>query len=135
MRALPHLGFDGRCAEAFRFYESVFGGRLELTTHGESPLADRLPPGLRDRILHASLTSGDLCVVGSDLPPDWHDVPQGVSVSVQLADVAEAERIFASLSESGAVEMPLCPTPWAARFGMATDRFGIPWMVSCTTPA
>jgi PhnB protein len=26
--------------------------------------------------------------------------------------------------------MPLQETFWAARFGMLTDRFGIPWMVN-----
>ena len=27
--------------------------------------------------------------------------------------------------------MPLGPTFWAARFGMFTDQFGVPWMINC----
>jgi len=27
--------------------------------------------------------------------------------------------------------MPLQKTFWASRFGMLTDRFGIPWMINC----
>ncbi len=31
--------------------------------------------------------------------------------------------------------MPLQQTFWAARFGMVTDRFGIPWMINCERDA
>lgn len=44
---------------------------------------------------------------------------------------AEAERIFKELSQGGSVEMKMEETFFAHRFGMATDRFGIPWMVIC----
>lgn len=27
--------------------------------------------------------------------------------------------------------MPIAKTFWAERFGMTTDRFGIPWMINC----
>lgn len=27
--------------------------------------------------------------------------------------------------------MPIGPTFWAERFGMFTDKFGVPWMVNC----
>jgi PhnB protein len=49
--------------------------------------------------------------------------------------VPEAERIFQALSEKGNVVMPLQQTFWAARFGMAVDRFGIPWMINCEQTA
>jgi PhnB protein len=32
------------------------------------------------------------------------------------------------------VTMPFQETFWAKRFGMCTDRFGIPWMVNCAKP-
>jgi PhnB protein len=31
--------------------------------------------------------------------------------------------------------MPIAKTFWAERFGMLTDRFGIPWMVNCEAKA
>jgi PhnB protein len=31
--------------------------------------------------------------------------------------------------------MPIGPTFWSARFGMLTDRFGIPWMINCAQAA
>jgi PhnB protein len=69
--------------------------------------------------------------MGSDAPPRRYDEPRGFSVSLQVKDPAEAERIFRALTEKGSVRMPLGKTFWAQRFGMLVDRFGIPWMVNC----
>jgi PhnB protein len=52
-------------------------------------------------------------------------------VLLTVAEPAEAERVFAALATLGSTTMPLAPTFWAQRFGMCTDRFGIPWMVNC----
>ena len=54
---------------------------------------------------------------------------------LSLEDPQEAERIFASLADGGWTQMPLQESFWAVRFGMVTDRFGIPWMVNCGKPA
>jgi PhnB protein len=43
--------------------------------------------------------------------------------------VADADRIFKAFSEGGKVDMPLDKTFFAAKFGMLTDRFNIPWMI------
>jgi len=81
--------------------------------------------------MHARLQVGDALLMASDAPPGRFTPAQGISVSLQLTDPAEAERIFHGLAEGGEVTMPIEPTFWALRFGMVTDRFGIPWMVNC----
>jgi PhnB protein len=68
---------------------------------------------------------------GGDAPPDRYEEPRGFSVTIQLEDPAEAERIFNALAENGTVQMPIQQTFWASRFGMCVDRFGTPWMVNC----
>ena len=70
-------------------------------------------------------------LMGSDAPPGRYEEPKGFSVSLQVKDPADAERIFRALAEKGTVRMPLEKTFWAQRFGMLVDRFGIPWMVNC----
>ena len=45
-------------------------------------------------------------------------------------DIDAGERAFARLAEGGKIDMPIAETFWAKRFGMVTDRFGIPWMVN-----
>lgn len=131
MELVPYLTFNGTCAEAFRFYEKVLGGKLEaLVTNGESPIADQTPPESRDRVMHAYLTIGDAKLMGSDAPPEHFTPARGTHISIQIDDVKEGQRIFTALSEGGSITMPFEKTFWAERFGMAVDRFGTPWMVS-----
>lgn len=75
--------------------------------------------------------SGDV-LMASDSPPDYYQgKPQGISVSLQIDDVAEAERKFNALIDGGTVTMPFGRTFWSKGFGMGVDRFGIPWMINC----
>lgn len=136
MQIAPYLSFDGRCAEAFRHYETVLGGRIEaLMTYGETPACGELPADWHGKVIHACLLVGGQRLMGGDPPPQMMQAPQGMSVSLHVEDAAEAERIFAGLAEGGAtVTMPLAETFWAIRFGMLIDRFGIPWMVNCSRP-
>jgi len=127
-----YLLFDGHCAEAFKFYEKLLGGKIEgIMTHGESPMADQFAPEWRDKVIHVRMKVGDRILMGSDAPPQHYQLPQGFSVSLGVKEVAEAERLFRALSEGGKVGMPLQKTFWSAAFAMLTDRFGIPWMINC----
>jgi len=132
MQLNPYLNFQGQCAEAFRLYERVLGGEITfMQTHGDSPMRDQTPPDWHDAVMHVTLQVGDQVLMGSDAPPPYYEKPQGISVSIGIEDPAEAERIFAGLSEGGQVRMPMEKTFWAERFGMCVDRFGIPWIVNC----
>ena len=137
MQIHPYLNFDGQCREAFTFYQQCLGGTIEMMqTHGESPIAGDVPPEWHDRILHARLTVGAAVLMGSDSPPEYYAQPQGLYVSLQVDDPADADRIFRTLAEGGAVTMPFEKTFWAAGgFGMLVDRFGTPWMVNCDRAA
>ena len=132
MQLNTHLSFNGQCEEAFKFYEQCLGGTIKIMmTHGDSPIADQTPLEWRSKILHAALAVGETSIMGADTPLDNYQQPAGFTVAIHLNDVADAERIFRTLSESGTVTMPLQQTFWATRFGMLVDRFGIPWMVNC----
>jgi PhnB protein len=132
MQLNPYLAFNGQCKEAFKFYQQCLGGTIQpMMTWGDSPMADQVPSEWRDKIIHTTLTVGETALLGSDAPPDHYEASRGFSVAIQIDDPVEAERIFNALSENGTVTMPFQQTFWAARFGMATDRYGIPWMVNC----
>jgi len=132
----PYLLFKGQCEEAFQFYSKVLGGKIEGTfTFGASPMADKMPPEWKNKIMHMSMTVNGNTLMGSDPPPDRYTVPAGFSVALNLNDTAEAERIFHALSEGGNVTMPIQQTFWAARFAMFVDRYGIPWMINCGQPS
>jgi PhnB protein len=134
MQLNAYLNFNGQCEAAFKFYEQCLGGKIEaMARYEDMPGNDS--PELRGRIMHAQLNAGGALLMGSDAPADRFHTPQGFSVSFQTNDPAEADRVFGALSENGTVSLPIQETPWAARFGMLVDRYGIPWMVNCQKTA
>ena len=132
MQLNTYLSFNGQCEAAFRFYEQCLGGKIEgIHTYGDSPMAGQVPADWAKRVMHVTLKVGDQAIMGADAPPQFFEKPAGFSVSINVKGVAEAERVFAALSQNANVKMPLQETFWAARFGMLIDQFGVPWMVNC----
>jgi PhnB protein len=128
--------FKDNCREAFSFYADTFGGKLAFAmTYGESPAADQVPADMRDKVIHARLDFGGQYLLGCDVPHDRYQRPQGFAVTAAIEKPADAERIFKVLARDGSVTMPMQETFWAQRFGMCTDRFGIPWMINCEKPS
>jgi PhnB protein len=128
----PHLHFRGNCREAFDFYAKLMRGKVVFCmTFGESPAAGEVPAALRDQVIHARLDFGDRQLFGCDAPPERYQTPQGFNLMALVKEPAEADRLFNALSDNGSVTMPIATTFWSPRFGMCTDRFGIPWMVNC----
>jgi PhnB protein len=131
MQINTYLTFSGNCAEAFQFYARLLGGKVEDSlTFAGTEAEGYVPADWRSKVMHSQMRIGDNVLMGSDAPPAMAQKPQGFSVSIQISDVAEGERIFNAFAEGGQVTMPFAKTFWAERFGMVTDRFGIPWMVN-----
>ncbi|HET7234641.1 MAG TPA: VOC family protein [Longimicrobium sp.] len=135
MRINPYLIFKGQCGDAFRFYHQLLGGELGVMTHGESPMKDQTPPEMADAVMHAMLKVDGFELMGSDAPLGQFEKPQGFAVTLQVDTAGDAERIFTALAEGGSVQMPLHETFWSPAFGILTDRFGTPWMVSAAPAA
>ncbi len=132
MQLAPYLHFNGNCEAAMTFYQKVLGGKIvTIMTYGDTPMADRTPPEMRNKIIHANLKVGDDMLMASDAPPDRYHEPKGFSVSLSIKDPKEAERVFHALAENGHVKMDIQETFWAQRFGMLVDQFGTPWMINC----
>jgi PhnB protein len=75
-----------------------------------------------------------MVLMGSDAPPDRYQPMQGFSITINIKDPAEAERVFNALAKEGTVRMSLGETFFAMKFGMLADKFGTPWMVVCEKP-
>jgi PhnB protein len=136
MQIVPYLNFNGQCKAAFEFYEQCLGGKIvAMFTYGDTPAAEHVSAGSRDRIMHVRLVAGDAVLMGSDSPPEMFEAMKGLYVSLLVDTTQEAERIFHALAEGGAVVMPIEETFWAERFGMVVDRFGTPWMINCEKAA
>src|ERR1700736_5359383 len=112
MHLNPYLIFNGQCEAAFRSYEQCLGAKIvAMMTHAGTPAEAQVPSEWRNKILHARR---DAVLMGSDAPPDRYEIPKGFSVSLQVKDPAEAERLFKALTENGTVQMPSQKTFWAA---------------------
>jgi PhnB protein len=132
----PYLGFNGQCKEAFDLYKSLFGGEfIVMSQYKDAPESAgmKYAPEHANRIMHVSLPVGSVTLMGSDMPGEQVAEKAGynISVSVNVDDEKEADRIFKGLSDGGNVEMPMTKTFWNAYFGTCTDAFGIHWMVNC----
>jgi PhnB protein len=131
----PYLNFNGNCREAFTFYQQLFGGDLQIMAMSEMPSDEPVPPEVADLVMHAALTTPDGgLLMASDAQPEYSGPMQFMYVNWATADVDEAERVWAALSEGGTVEMPLSSTFWSPSFGVCVDRFGTPWMVNAEPP-
>jgi PhnB protein len=129
MRVEPYLCFEGRCREAVEFYQRAVGAELTaLTRFGDSPGTPA--PGSEDNVMHASLRIGETTVLASDGQGRGEPDFRGFSLALTVSADAEAERLFAALSDGGTVHLPLTSTPFATRFGMVVDRFGVGWTVA-----
>ena len=130
MQVQPYLNFNGRCEEALAFYGKVLGAKTErLMRFKDSPDPSMVSPGSENKVMHSSFRVGDAVVLASDGRCQGETNFQGISLSLSLANEAEADKRFAALADGGKVGMPLGKTFFSSRFGVVTDRFGVTWMV------
>ena len=127
-----YLAFDGTCEAAFRYYEQHLGGGVgTLFRFADSPMEKDVPPDWGDKVMHGSIVIGGMEIAGADAAPPSYERPVGFHILLGVGDVADAERVFQALADGGQVSMPLQETFWAVRFGVVTDRFGVPWSINC----
>jgi PhnB protein len=126
----PYLHFRGDTRQAMAFYQTVFGGSLNITTFKE--FQGPHDPSDDDKIMHAQLdTDNGLTLMASDPPSMMADQPvQNGSISLSGDDAPELRGYFAKLADGGTVIMPLETAGWGDAFGMCTDQFGTEWLVN-----
>jgi len=133
MAIQPYLFFEGRCEEAIEFYRGAIGAKVEMMMRykdgPEPPPPGMLPPGSESKVMHASFQIGDATVLASDGRCSGKPQFEGFSLSLTVADEAQADRLFNALAEGGEVRAPLTKTFFSPRFGMVADRFGVGWMI------
>jgi len=134
MRIEPYLFFDGRCEEAIEFYRRALGAEVAMVMRWKDcpePPKDKsmIPANSENKIMHAQLRIGGTVVMASDGRCMGKPNFQGFGLSLNVANEAEAKRLFNALADGGQVQMPLGKTFFSPCFGMVGDRFGVSWMV------
>jgi PhnB protein len=133
MKVQPYLNYDGRAEEAIEFYKKALGAQIDmLMRYKESP--DAPPPGMvpagsENKVMHASFRLGDSVIMASDGACAGKASFGGITLSISVADVAQANKVFDALASGGNVQNPLMKTFFSPAWGMVQDRFGVSWMV------
>ena len=55
-------------------------------------------------------------LMGSDSPPAYYEPMKGFSVTLNVKEPEQAERVFDALADRGSVRMALTETFWAKKF-------------------
>lgn len=131
-RLNPYISFQDNARDAITFYESVFGGELNISTFGDYQASQ--DPAEADKVMHAMLeTPGGFTLMAADTPDGMPFNPGdniSVSLSGEAADESELRGYWDKLVDGGTVTVPLETAPWGDTFGMCVDRFGIGWLVN-----
>lgn len=139
-----YLNFAGETEAAFTFYRSVFGTEFVngIMRHGDVPPHEgqtALSEDEQRMVMNVQLPIlGGHLLMGTDVPASMgFAVNQGNNVYISLHPDTrpEADRLFAALSAGGNPEMPMQDMFWGDYFGSLIDRFGVQWMIDCSSPA
>ena len=127
--ALHHyLNFPGTAAEAMSFYADALGGTVDIMRYGDSPMP--VDAEHQDKVMHATVTAGDLRLMAADVIPPHPAPVNGTSMylSLNFTDDATQDAVWAKLAVGGQVVMPLTEV-FFGRFGILLDRYGMQWML------
>jgi PhnB protein len=128
-RLNPYVQLGTEARAALEFWQSVFGGELNVMT-----FAAFSEPGApeADLVMHGQLeTPAGFTLMAADTPPGM-DRQEGSSIAISLSgdDADDLRRWFTALSDGGTVTTPLAVQVWGDEFGMCVDRFGVSWMAN-----
>ncbi len=141
-RTSTYLNFTNQTEEAFNFYKEVFGGEFIDQVHrfSDVPPQDGAPAISeedKNLIMHIELAiTGGHVIMGTDAPESMgFKVNPGDNMYLNLEPDTreEADRLFNLLSAGGVVEMPMQVMFWGAYYGSLKDRFGVQWMINCSS--
>lgn len=130
-----YITLPGTAAGAFRHWQEVFGGELEIVTYGEMQLEglpfDPPAEAVAHAVLH--LPGGDIAGGDSIGEPEGAYPIRGTAYSLLHTDddVDRVRALSAALVEAGGSEsMPIMVAPWGDHYGSTFDRFGVMWSFS-----
>jgi uncharacterized glyoxalase superfamily protein PhnB len=98
LHCTPFLLFDGKCAEAVKFYQKCLGGELTLTKLGETPMKTQFPLEKHHKIVNTHLKSGAVEFSATDWLHPTKIPKKGNWHICNRWKVQRAEKVFHKLS-------------------------------------
>lgn len=130
--AIPYITFAGNAREALHFYQSIFGGKVEISTFGDF----NVPGVAADGVMHGALTTDEFAVYGSDamLTGTLEDANR-IRIAIAGDDLEALTAAFSGLAQGGTVSTPLEKQMWGDTYGEVVDQYGISWMFNIGSAA
>lgn len=127
-----HINFDGRCEEAFCFYEKHLNGSVNsLLLYKDSPASSSIADEWQDKVLHASIAIDNIDLAGADVMLPDYQKPSGFCLLVRVPSVEKVETLFETFQVDGEVILAPQKTFWSPCYAIVNDRFGVPWKFNC----
>lgn len=134
-----YLNFKGTTEEAFKFYQSIFGGNFQMVQRfNEVPGLPQMSQTDGNKLMHIALPiTSNLTIHGTDSVNGMGPklvMGNNVSLMVQTDSKEDADRIFRQLSAGGTNLQPMKDEFWGDYYGQCTDKYGMVWMVDYEYP-
>lgn len=132
LKLISYINFNGNAREAAEFYQSVFGGELQMSTfadyESEEMLVDEAD---KNKIMHAFLKGDNGIQLMLSDTPAYMEFQEGsrITLALNTDNEAEGRALWDKLTDGGAISMELQESMWDSIFGMFTDKFGVHWML------
>lgn len=139
-RVSTYLNFPRNTEEVFNFYRSVFGSEFidGIKRFADMPAMEgmpSMPEADSNLVMHVELPiTGGHILMGTDAPESMGftvSFGNNISINVEPDTKEETAKLFAGLSHTGKITMPLQDMFWGAYFGSCTDKFGVQWTFNC----
>ena len=125
------LMFEGRAEEAMNFYMSTFEDS-SLTSIERYDSGEMGAEGSVKKATFALKGQQFMCI-DSPVQHGFTFTP-AISLFVDCESEVEIDALFATLSDSGHVMMPLSQYPFSPKFGWLSDKFGVSWQLNLSSP-
>jgi predicted 3-demethylubiquinone-9 3-methyltransferase (glyoxalase superfamily) len=130
---VPCLWLDDQAEQAANFYIELFP-RGQIVARSYYPESADNPPGKpRGSLLTVEFEIAGQRFTALNGGPQFTINPS-ISFFAIAQNPAEADRLYAALSEGGEALMPLGEYPWSKRYAWVKDRFGVSWQIMAGEP-
>lgn len=131
MQLSNYLFFTTTCEQALAFYTACGLGQMsEVLRFGDTgmPLHNA---AMRGKIMHSKFEGPGVRFYASD--NDDAEPMRGSAHIIMLDDRSRTTELFERLAVGGTITTPLGVQPWGDYYGKLTDKFGVQWMLNCTS--
>ena len=131
MHVIPYINLAGTAEEAMTFYQSVFGGEIEITRWSDMPPNPHMPVSdeWQSKVMHGALTVDDAMTVyaADSVMEDEDKYANNVFIHVEFDSEDDLRSAFEQMSDGGRVNMPVDRMFWGAVHGDLVDKYGVGW--------